>query len=114
MPPMIVAGVSIALLYRSSQLQPVDAERPFALGLLLGLAAVGFVVSRQARAGTKRDLEFEDQLAKLRAAMHELRRENEQLRQDVHSRIAVQEWLEVFDRADVHQAGHWAQRYGRH
>ncbi|MGH3888370.1 MAG: hypothetical protein ACRDSZ_17685 [Pseudonocardiaceae bacterium] len=106
-PPLIVAGISIVLLYRSSRLHPVEAERPFVLGLLLGLAAVGFVVSRQARARARRDLEFEDQIAKIRAELHQLRQENERLREDVHSRIAIQEWLEIFDRVDAHTAAGW-------
>jgi hypothetical protein len=105
--PFVVGCVGIYRLYRAAQLDGSDAERTFAAGLLLLLCAVGFVAARRCKVRSERDQVWEANQAEMVRRLAKLEKEQAALREDVHSRLALQQWLEIFDRMDAHEAGGW-------
>lgn len=112
-PPVIVGAIGIYSLHRATELEGTGAERAFIIGLVLLFAALGTVLRLLLHERTGRERELEDDVAELRRRVCHLDREMEQVRQDVDSRLAVQEWLVAFDRAEVHSGRPWITLAGR-
>lgn len=104
---IVVAALAVYFLYRASILDGTQSERAFVVGLLLALSAAAAAWGHKAHVHAIREHQWEATMHHLAQDVRVLRKEQDALRQDVHSRIAVQEWLEVFDRMDAHQAKGW-------
>jgi hypothetical protein len=106
-PPIAIAAIGIYRLYRATELNGEEAKEAFVLGLALITCAVLLVAVRCSRHRSWRDDLLETNQAGLSQRMERIEKEQEALRQDVHSRLAVQTWLETFDRVDGHTSKGW-------
>jgi type VI protein secretion system component VasK len=109
-PLTVVAGVGVLLLYRAATiLDGAAAERAFVYGIiLLGCAALA-TAARNARRHRYEIELLEERNRVVAAELSDVKREVAELKVDIHSRIAMAEWLKIFDRVDAHAGRGWIQ-----
>jgi hypothetical protein len=105
--PVVVTTVGIYLLYRATQLEGSASDRAFLIGMVLVLSSWGFTAARSTKLRSAVVQNLEGQNHALCIRIRELERQHEELRQDVHSKIAVKQWMEAMDRSESHHSTSW-------
>ena len=107
--PLVVGLIGVRRLWSVTELDGTEAQEACVVGLLLVGCSVLFVAARRTRVRSYRDTAWEASQQAQARRLRRLEEEQQALRQDVHSRIAMPEWLKIFDRVEAHKAGGWVQ-----
>lgn len=105
--PPLVAMIGMYLLYRATQLERSAADKAYVAGILLVILAWLFTLARSSCVRSHESRRQDNAHVELAKRVTNLESETKELRQDVHSKIAVKTWLEAMDRMDAHHSTSW-------